>query len=84
MAQGLTVSSACQLIQGEGNIKHCRLCVPELGNLSSPQFTLLSQPPQLTTAQSPEDPTEGRPAPLSPALDPSEVPRPFFFELAAF
>lgn len=39
---GLAASSACQLVQWEGDVKHCRHCGRGLGKLSPPQFTLLS------------------------------------------
>lgn len=48
--------SACQRIQSKGNVKHCRHCVLELGKLSTPQFTLLSETASLTTEQSPGGP----------------------------
>lgn len=37
--------SACQLAQGEGNMKHHEQCFLELGKLSTPWFTLLSEIP---------------------------------------
>lgn len=44
---------ACQPIQWEGNIKHSKCCLLELGKLSTPQFTLLSEIPELATEQNP-------------------------------
>lgn len=60
---------ACQPIQWEGNIKHSRCCLLELGKLRTPQFTLLSETPVLATEQNPRGrglPPAG-PAPRSAA-----------------
>lgn len=71
--------SACQLVQWEGNIKHSKHCLLELGKLSTPQFTLLSEIPWLTTEQNPggplslpllPHPPEETPASLFPARSP--------------
>ena len=55
-ARGWPQFSACQRIRSKGNVKHSRHCVLELGKLSAPQFTLLSETPSLTTEQSPRGP----------------------------
>ena len=78
--------SACQLVRWEGNIKHSKHCLLELGKLSTPQFTLLSEIPWLTTEQNPwrtgtpsvppppSPPTRGDPASLFSSPKPSIVP----------